>query len=99
MRVPRSRTSGRPARSLSVLPMDLQIGDWFAAEEGQWQIARSPSALRDGRAVEARVRRPGHPECEKAATWPAYEKLAIRRPPFPAAAAHSRRSQRRRSGR
>ena len=65
--------------SASVLPMDLQVGDRFTAEGFEWEVLTHPTATHGAKALRARVLRPGLPETEREVTWPAHERLKIRR--------------------
>lgn len=62
-----------------VLPVDLHVGDRFTDEEGDWEIVGHPAVFREGKAVKGLVRRVGQPGSDKEVTWPAHEKLAVRR--------------------
>ena len=66
-------------RARSVLPMQLRAGDRFTDEEGEWEVIGGPSTLHGGKTVQARVRRLGDRASERDMTWPAHEKLMIRR--------------------
>ena len=68
----------------SVLPMDLQIGDRFTAEEFEWEVLTHATSM-SGAKRPRRVVRPGVPETEREVTWPAHERVTIRRRPRPAA--------------
>ena len=72
-------------RTRRMLPMDLRVGDRFTDEEGDWEIVTHPVAYRDGKAFEATVRPVDHPGSDKGVTWPAHERVTIRRPPREAA--------------
>jgi hypothetical protein len=69
------------AGSASVLPMDLQVGDRFTAEGFEWEVLTHPSALHGAKKLRARVVRPGVPETEREVTWPAHERVTVRRNP------------------
>ncbi len=64
---------------LSVLPMQLRVGDRFEDEEGEWEVVGRPSTAGGGKAVQALVRRFGDPTSERPMIWPAHEQLTIRR--------------------
>ena len=78
-----ARASARqePDAEVSVLPMDLQIGDRFTAEGFEWEVLTHPTALHGAKKLRARVVRPGVPETEREVTWPAHERVTIRRSP------------------
>ena len=69
------------ASSASVLPMDLQIGDRFTAEGFEWEVLTHPTAMHGAKRLRARIVRPGVPETEREVTWPAHERVTIRRRP------------------
>ena len=64
----------------SVLPMDLEIGDRFTAEGFEWEVLTHPTSMHGAKRLRARVVRPGVPETEREVTWPAHERVTIRRP-------------------
>jgi hypothetical protein len=68
------------ASSASVLPMDLQVGDRFTAEGFEWEVLTHPTAMHGAKRLRASVVRPGVPETEREVTWPAHERVTIRRP-------------------
>jgi len=74
-----------PDAEVSVLPMDLQVGDRFTAEGFEWEVLTHPTAMHGAKKLRARVVRPGVPETEREVTWPAHERVTIRRSPKSAA--------------
>ena len=70
-----------PNAEVSVLPMDLQVGDRFTAEDFEWEVLTHPTAIHGAKKLRARVVRPGVPETEREVTWPAHERVTIRRSP------------------
>ena len=46
---------------LSVLPMQLHIGDLIRNEDGDWEVASRPVTFKRGHEVRARVQRPCDP--------------------------------------
>jgi hypothetical protein len=61
--------------------MDLQVGDRFTAEDFEWEVLTHPTAIHGAKKLRARVVRPGVPETEREVTWPAHERVTIRRSP------------------
>jgi hypothetical protein len=59
--------------------MDIQVGDRFAAEGYEWEVLTHPAAMHGAKTLKARVARPGVPETEREVTWPAHERVLIRR--------------------
>jgi len=59
--------------------MQLQIGDRFTDEEGEWEIAMRPWTTHGGKMVHVSVQKPGDPSTKRDKTWGAHERLAIRR--------------------
>jgi len=70
--------------TLSLLPMEIQIGDRFTDEGFEWQVMTHPAALHGGKSLRARVQRAGLPETEREMTWPAHVRVDIRRDYRPA---------------
>lgn len=82
--------------------MDLQVGDSFTDETGEWEVVSRPVSMRAGKVVRARVRRRDDAAVTRDVTWPAHEKVTIQRPmppeeasPAPPPAPASRRARRR----
>jgi len=69
----------RAAGTLSLLPMEIQIGDRFTEGEFEWEVVTHPAAFQGGKSLRARVRRPGVPESETEMIWPAHVRVEIRR--------------------
>jgi hypothetical protein len=64
--------------TLSLLPMEIQIGDRFTDEEGEWEVVSHPATLHGAKSLRARVRRRGQPADERTVTWPAHVRVEIR---------------------
>jgi hypothetical protein len=60
--------------------MQLQLGDRFTDEEGEWEIATRPRTTNAGKLVHASVQKPGDPSTRRDKTRGAHERLAIRHP-------------------
>jgi hypothetical protein len=72
-------TQGTNPATLSVLPMDIQIGDRVIDQEFEWEVLTHPAVLHGAKSLRARIRRPGLPESEREMTWPAHVRVKIRR--------------------
>ena len=85
---PQQRRAKREAANggdaLSLLPMEIQIGDQFTDEGFEWRVMTHPAALHGGKSLRARVPRAGLPETERDMTWPAHVRVDIRRDHRPA---------------
>jgi hypothetical protein len=73
-----SRRPDRPTRR--VLPMDLQVGDRFADETGEWQVVGRPFTTASGKNAHARVRNVSQPGLRDLPTWGAHKKVRVRGP-------------------
>jgi hypothetical protein len=71
--------SAPAAAAISILPMDIQIGDRFTDAAGEWEVVSHPATLHGAKSLRARVRRTGPPANERAVTWPAHVRVEIRR--------------------
>jgi hypothetical protein len=69
------------AQSESVFPMEVQVGDRFTDHGFEWEVMTHPAALHGAKSLRARVQRPGLPESEREVTWPAHERITVRRRP------------------
>jgi hypothetical protein len=79
----RSGTKDHPGRqirllSYHVLPLQLQIGDRFSDETGEWEVASRPSSTPGGKSVNASVRRVDQPATVEDRTWVAHERIRVR---------------------
>ena len=72
-----SRRPDRPTRR--VLPMELQVGDRFADETGEWEVVGRPFTTAGGKNAHARVRKVSQPGLTDLPTWGAYEKVSVKR--------------------
>ena len=73
---PEAAKAGDP---ISLLPMEIQIGDRFTDHDFEWEVVTRPEVLHGGKSLRARIRRPGLPETERDMTWSAHERVEIRR--------------------
>jgi hypothetical protein len=55
--------------------MEIQVGDRFTDEEGEWEVVTHPASLHGDKSLRARVQRPGLPESEREITWLAHERV------------------------
>ena len=66
-------------QTLSLLPMQIQVGDRFSAEGFEWEVVTRPASLHGGKSLRTRVQRPGLPESEQEIIWAAHERVEIQR--------------------
>jgi hypothetical protein len=71
-----SRRPDRPTRR--VLPMELQVGDRFENENGEWEVVGRPFTTAGGKNAHARVRKVSQPGLTDLPTWGAHRKLRVR---------------------
>jgi hypothetical protein len=64
---------------ISILPMQLQIGDRYSDETGAWEVVSRPVSFRGGKSVRARVQVPGRPDTEREDAWEAHQWITVRR--------------------
>ena len=64
--------------SYHVLPINLQIGDRFFDETGEWEVASRPFSTAGGKSVHTRVRRVEQPATVEDRTWIAHERIRVR---------------------
>lgn len=63
----------------NVRPMELRVGDRFTDRRGVWEIVSRPYATAGGKSVHVTAQRVGEPAVTEERTWPAYERVAVRR--------------------
>ena len=76
---PTQRQTKASAAALSLLPMEIHIGDRFTEGEYEWEVVTHPAAFQGGKSLRARIRRPGVPESETEMIWPAHVRVKVRR--------------------
>jgi hypothetical protein len=67
-------TQDARAATVSVLPMEIQVGDRFSDEEGEWEVVSHPATLHGAKSL-ARVRRTDKAGAERDVTWPAHVRV------------------------
>jgi hypothetical protein len=59
--------------------MQLRPGDRFRDADGEWEIVAGPEGMHGGKTERVWVQRPGEPATKRQTTFPAYEKISVRR--------------------
>jgi hypothetical protein len=59
--------------------MQLQVGDRYSDETGEWEVVSRPVSFRGGKSVRVRVQVPGQPASEREDTWEAHQRITVRR--------------------
>jgi hypothetical protein len=65
------------AATVSILPMEIQVGDRFNDAEGEWEVVSHPAKLHGAKSLRARVRPTEQPAAEREVTWPAHVRVEI----------------------
>jgi hypothetical protein len=76
-----AKRAGKPqtAKTLSVLPMQLEPGDTFTDDAGTWEVVGRPTTQRGAKDVMVKVQRSGDPGTRREQWWPAYERVTVTR--------------------
>jgi hypothetical protein len=53
-----ARTQDASAATVSVLPMELQVGDRFTDQDFEWEVVTRPEVLHGAKTLRARIQRP-----------------------------------------
>jgi len=69
----------KPPGTLSVYAIDLRVGDRFTDEASEWEVVGRPYSMQAGKVIRVRIQQPGEPATATDVTWPAYERITIRR--------------------
>jgi hypothetical protein len=57
--------SSAGAGTISILPMDIQIGDRFTDEEGEWEVMNHPATLHGAKLTNSPWWNPRQPLCDR----------------------------------
>jgi hypothetical protein len=76
---PPKKKADHPGDELCILPMQIQIGDRYTDETGEWEVVSRPVSFRGGKGVRARVQVPGRPDTEREDIWEAHQRITVRR--------------------
>jgi len=68
-----------PPGTIRVLPMQLQIGDRFSDESGEWEVIGRPYTTAGGKTSHVRVQRVDNPGVTETRLWGSYEKITVTR--------------------
>ena len=68
-----------PPATRTILPMQLQVGDRFVDETGEWEIIGRPYSTAGGKIVHARVQRIDQPASAEVRSWDAFTRISVRR--------------------
>ncbi len=69
----KKREPAQPA-TRRVLPMQLQVGDRFADETGEWEVVGRPYTAAGGKSAHARVQRVDQPANGEVRSWNAFKR-------------------------
>ena len=76
----RVKKPGPPkAPELRLLPLQLQIGDRFSTERGEWRVTGRPFTTAAGKNAHARAELVKQPTVTEIFLWGAHECVAVRR--------------------
>lgn len=68
-----------PPGTTRLFPMQLQVGDKFSDESGEWEVIGHPYTTAGGKSTNVRVQRMDKPGATETRTWGSYEKVSVRR--------------------
>jgi hypothetical protein len=57
--------------------MQLQVGDKFSGESGEWELIAHRYATAGGKSTNVRVQRVDNPGVSEARPWESYEKVTV----------------------
>ena len=72
-------TKPEPPPIRRLLPMELQTGDRFTDEMGEWEVISRPYTSEAGKLASVHVRKVGQPDVTTLRSWSAHERIAVRR--------------------
>ena len=68
-----------PPGTARVLPMQLQLGDRFSDESGEWEVIGRPYTTAGGKNSHVRVQRVDKPSVTETRLWGSYERVSVKR--------------------
>ena len=68
-----------PPGTVRILPMQLQVGDRFSDESGEWEVIARPYTSAGGKTSHVRVQRVDKPGVTETRMWGSYEKITVMR--------------------
>jgi hypothetical protein len=66
-----------PPGTIRVFPMQLQVGDKFSDESGEWEVVGRPYTTAGGKNSQVRVQRVDKPGVTETRLWGSYEKVTV----------------------
>jgi hypothetical protein len=66
-----------PPGTVRILPMQLQVGDRFSDESGEWEVFGRPYTTAGGKTSHIRVQRVDKPGVTETRQWGSYEKITV----------------------
>jgi len=66
-----------PPGTVRILPMQLQVGDRFSDESGEWEVIGRPYTTAGGKTSHVRVQRVDKPGVTETRLWGSYEKVTV----------------------
>ena len=68
-----------PPGTTRVFPTQLQVGDKFSDESGEWEVIGRPYTTAGGKNSHVRAQRVDKPGVTETRMWGSYEKVSVRR--------------------
>ena len=68
-----------PPAARTVLPMQLQVGDRFVDETGEWEVVNRPHTTAGGKIAHARARKVDQPATVEELSWGTHERVSLKR--------------------
>jgi hypothetical protein len=76
----RPKQTGSQTGHIDVFPHELRVGDRYTDDTGHvWEVAETPSAIRQGKVVAVRFKGANDPSAEWRQVWAAHERVRVRR--------------------
>jgi len=66
-----------PPGTMRVFPTQLQVGDRFIDESGEWEVIGRPYTTAGGKSTHVRVQRVDKPGVMEIRLWGSYEKVTV----------------------
>ena len=76
---PEKKSEPTAPTASEVRPMELQVGDRFVDETGEWEVTARPFTTAAGKNAHARVRKVSQPALADLRSWGAHERISVKR--------------------